>query len=139
MSFLSAFTGTDRRVPVQAILAWAGVAAFLLAGAVPAAAQRVQESVVENRAYLAYRSDNGVEGRDTARAFVTVSRTVGVSVTPDHEVTLDPGERRVLAHRVQNQGAAADSFRLAAAGPAGWRLSLFLDVDGDGAQGERDV
>ncbi|HEX2189404.1 MAG TPA: SdrD B-like domain-containing protein, partial [Longimicrobiaceae bacterium] len=139
-----------RRGPGRAGLALPVVAALLALGVVPAAARSAagagahvrsaaaDTAVVENRAYLTYRAADGVERTAAAAAAVTVQRPA-VEVVPSYEATLEPGGRRAFAHRVRNGGAAADRFRLEASAPAGWRVSVFLDVDGDGELGERDA
>ena len=94
-------------------------------------------AVVENRAYLSYSMDGG-QWTSSAAAAVTV-KLPAVEVVPSYEATMEPGGRRAFAHRVRNLGAAAGRFRMETAAPAGWRVSLFLDVDGDGELGERDA
>jgi uncharacterized repeat protein (TIGR01451 family) len=126
----------------------AGVAACLLLGVVPAAARSAagtgahrlpaaaDTTVVENRAYVSYSAE-GAQWTSAATAAVVVERPA-LELTPSYTVAMEPGGRRVFAHRVRN-GGATGGFRLEAAGPAGWRVALFLDVDGDGELGERDA
>lgn len=131
-----------RRGPFRAILARGWTAAALLlcpALAAHAAAQDPDSVQVENRAFLSYRTDDGFTGSATAVATVLRERWAGVLVSPSHEVVMDPGGERVLPHRVDNQGTAADRFRVEAVGPAGWRVALFLDADSDGALGAGDT
>ncbi|MBV9774537.1 MAG: DUF11 domain-containing protein, partial [Gemmatimonadetes bacterium] len=126
-----------------AIFAGRWLAAVLLLGSVPAAAQGggtvPDSSKLENRAYLSYQDGNGVTGSSTAVASVLLERSAGVVVTPPYDVVMTPGERRVLAHRVVSQEAGADHFRMEVAGPAGWRTTLYRDLDGDGALGPGDL
>ncbi len=148
MRFPFASTGTGRGGPGRTSLVLPVVAACALLGLLPAArvaagmgAHRIpaaaDTAVVENRAYLSY-SMGGGQWTSSAAATVTVNLPA-VQVTPSYEATMEPGGRRVFAHRVTNSGAAAGRFRLEAAAPAGWRVSLYLDVDGDGEIGERDT
>ncbi len=147
MRFPLARMGTGRRGPARTNLVLAAVAACALLGGLPAAARSAgagahsfpaaDTAVVENRAYLSYSMDGG-QWTSSAVAAVTVRRPA-VEVVPSYEATMEPGGRRAFAHRVNNLGAAANRFRLETAAPAGWRASLFLDVDGDGQLGERDA
>ncbi|MEW5928117.1 MAG: SdrD B-like domain-containing protein [Gemmatimonadota bacterium] len=124
------------------------VAACALLGLVPSAARSAagagahpstaaDTATVENRAYLSYSVDGG-QWTSSAAVSVKVQRPA-VEVVPSYEATMEPGGRRAFAHRVVNGGTAAGRFRLEAAAPAGWRVSLFLDVDGDGELGARDA
>lgn len=141
-------TGRGRRGPGGTSFVLPAVAACLLLGVVPSAVRTAagmgahrsaaaDTAVVENRAYLAYSADGG-QWTSSAASVVTVQRPA-VEVMPSYAATMEPGGRRVFAHRVRNGGAAAGRFRLAATAPAGWRASLYLDVDGDGELGERDA
>lgn len=111
-------------------------------GAAPAWAQTgpVRDSVVvTNRASLVFRADDGTEGTAEAQAVVLAERTVAVSLAPPREAVVFPGGRATFAHRLENRGTGADRFLLEAAAPAGWSVSLFLDLDGDGAPGAGDL
>ncbi|HEU0013997.1 MAG TPA: SdrD B-like domain-containing protein [Longimicrobium sp.] len=45
----------------------------------------------------------------------------------------------MFAHLLENTGNGPDRYLLAAVGPAGWAVSIYLDVDGDGALGAADT
>jgi uncharacterized repeat protein (TIGR01451 family) len=94
---------------------------------------------VVNRATATFRTAEGFVGSVEAAVTVVVKYTAGVRITAPQTAALVPGARRVFAHRLENTGNGADRFTLAASGPQGWTLRLFVDTDGDGALGEGDL
>lgn len=94
---------------------------------------------VVNTAHLVFRGEDGIDAATEAMAEVVVEHRVGVTLVTSREVVVNPGQRVVLAHRMQNTGTAADTFRLDLAGFAGWGVRLHLDLDGDGVLGTGDV
>ncbi|HEU4454129.1 MAG TPA: hypothetical protein VFR81_13760, partial [Longimicrobium sp.] len=118
----------------------AGALLLLLAPMAQAAAQQVPDTLgVTNRASLRFTAPGGVAGVGEAGVRVTVQLSAGVRIAPPRQASARPGERRVLAHVLENAGTGPDRFRLEAAGPAGWGLALHLDLDGDGALGAEDT
>lgn len=118
------------------------VAAVLLTPAALAAqsATPVTDTVrVVNTAHLVFRGEDGIDAATEATAEVVIEHRVGVTLVAPREVVVNPGQRVVLAHRMQNTGTAADSFRLDLAGFAGWGVTLHLDADGDGVLGMGDL
>ncbi|HVH11823.1 MAG TPA: DUF11 domain-containing protein, partial [Longimicrobium sp.] len=127
-----------RRTTVRRALA--GAMLLVLGTAARAAAQVPDTLPVVNRATVVYTAAGVTHvGTDTAAATVVMKLTAGVSLTPPRQAVARPGERRVLAHLLENTGTGPDRFSLDAAGPAGWSLSLFLDLDGDGVLGAGDT
>lgn len=140
------------RTALAAVRRGLGVLAVALAATAPAAAQGVGEQGpsravapnagdtlrVVNRARTTFVT---AAGADTALAEATVflRQVPGVRIAPPRTVVAAPGERRVLAHVLENLGNGPDDFVLSASGPAGWSLALYLDRDGDGALGAADT
>jgi uncharacterized repeat protein (TIGR01451 family) len=130
--------GRTRKVRRALAAAW--VAGLVYAAAPGAAAAQAGDTVrVVNRATATFRTDEGFVGSAEAAATVVVKYTAGVRITAPQTAALVPGARRVFAHRLENTGNGADRFTLAASGPQGWTLRLFVDTDGDGALGEGDL
>ncbi|WP_420126485.1 SdrD B-like domain-containing protein [Longimicrobium sp.] len=123
--------------------AWRGLAAALLLvlGTTARAAAQVPDTLpVVNRATVTYTAAGVTHsGVDTAAATVVMKLTAGVALTPPRQATARPGERRVLAHLLENMGTGPDAYTLRVAGPAGWGVSLYLDLDGDGVLGAGDT
>ncbi|HWK90387.1 MAG TPA: SdrD B-like domain-containing protein, partial [Longimicrobium sp.] len=95
--------------------------------------------MVENRAQATFIGGDSVPTEREAVSRVTVRYTGGVRLTPPRQAAARPGERRVFAHLLENTGNGPDRYQLAAAGPAGWAVTMYLDVDGDGALGAGDT
>lgn len=123
--------------------AWRGlaVALLLVLGTASRAAAQVPDTLpVVNRATVTYTAAGETHtGADTAAATVVMKLTAGVALTPPRQANARPGERRVLAHLLHNTGTGPDRFTLVTAGPAGWGLALYLDLDGDGVLGAGDA
>ncbi|HST60412.1 MAG TPA: SdrD B-like domain-containing protein [Longimicrobium sp.] len=123
--------------------AWRGLAGALLLvlGTASRAAAQVPDTLpVVNRATVTYTAASETHtGADTASATVVMQLTAGVALTPPRQASARPGERRVLAHLLQNTGTGPDRYTLVANGPAGWGLALYLDLDGDGMLGAGDA
>jgi uncharacterized repeat protein (TIGR01451 family) len=123
--------------------AWRGLAGALLLvlGTASRAAAQVPDTLpVVNRATVTYTAAGETHtGADTASATVVMQLTAGVALTPPRQANARPGERRVLAHLLQNTGTGPDRYTLVANGPAGWGLALYRDLDGDGMLGAGDV
>jgi uncharacterized repeat protein (TIGR01451 family) len=86
---------------------------------------------VVNTARLTYTAEH-VPATVTAVNTVRLARTAGVGLAPPRQAVIFPGQRRVLAHVLENRGNGADRFTLSASGPAGWTLSIHVDGNGDG-------
>lgn len=123
--------------------AWRGLAAALLLvlGTAARAAAQVPDTLpVVNRATVTYQAAGETHtGADTATSTVVMRLTAGVALTPPRQATARPGERRVLPHLLENTGTGPDRYSLAATGPAGWSLALYLDLNGDGVLGAGDA
>ncbi len=123
--------------------AWRGLAGALLLvlGTASRAAAQVPDTLpVVNRATVTYTAAGETHtGADTASATVVMQLTAGVALTPPRQANARPGERRVLAHLLQNTGTGPDRYTLVANGPAGWGLALYRDLDGDGMLGAGDT
>ncbi|HEX6036960.1 SdrD B-like domain-containing protein [Longimicrobium sp.] len=142
MRFFSMRSGAGDRGHRQAT-AWRGLAGALLLvlGTAAHAAAQVPDSLpVVNRATVTYEVGGVAHaGGDTATATVVLQLSAGVTLAPPRQATARPGERRVLSHQLQNTGTGPDRFSLETAGPAGWGLALYLDLDGDGVLGAGDT
>lgn len=123
--------------------AWRGLAGALLLvlGTAARAAAQVPDTLpVVNRATVAWTAAGEAHtGTDTASATVVMKLAPGVALTPPRQANARPGERRVLAHLLQNTGTGPDAFALNVAGPAGWGVTLYLDLNGDGVPGAGDA
>jgi uncharacterized repeat protein (TIGR01451 family) len=123
--------------------AWRGLAAALLLvlGTTARAAAQVPDTLpVVNRATVTYTAAGEAHTvADTASSTVVMKLTAGVALTPPRQATARPGERRVLAHLLENTGTGPDAYTLRVEGPAGWGVSLYLDLDGDGVPGAGDA
>lgn len=121
----SAATAAGRVLGAALVLALAPRAAH----AQDAAADTVQ---IVNTARVTWTA-GGVTAAEVAVSAVPLARTAGAALAPPREAAVFPGERRVLAHVLENRGNGADRFTLSASGPAGWTLAVHLDANGDGA------
>lgn len=123
--------------------AWRGLAAALLLvlGTAARAAAQVPDTLpVVNRATVSYTAAGETHtGADTASSTVVMKLTAGVALAPPRQATARPGERRVLAHLLENTGTGPDAYTLRVAGPAGWSVQLYRDLDGDGVPGAGDA
>lgn len=130
----TSIVGTALRRTVSVRRGLAAALLLALAPAAKAAAQVPGTQPVTNTASATFRGTiDGVEGTTEAAVTVTLETTAGVALAPPREAVVFPGGRRVLAHALQNTGNAWDRFSLEAAGPDGWSVSLYRDLDSDGA------
>jgi uncharacterized repeat protein (TIGR01451 family) len=117
-----------------------GALLLVLGTAARAAAQVPDTLPVVNHATVTWQAAGETHtGTETAMSTVVMKLTAGVALTPPRQASARPGERRVLTHLLQNTGTGPDAYSLAATGPAGWSLSLFRDLDGDGVLGAGDA
>lgn len=132
--------GPSRTPWVRRALAAAWVAGLATAAAPGAAAAQAGDTVhVVNRVTATFGTQEGFVGRAEASATVVVRITAGVRITAPQSAALVPGERRVFIHRLENVGNGADRYTLAASGPSGWTIRLYLDSDGNGVLGAGDL
>ncbi|HEX8211990.1 MAG TPA: SdrD B-like domain-containing protein [Longimicrobium sp.] len=145
MSFTGTLTRMVARDPsrtrwVRRALAAAWVAGLATVGAPRAATAQAGDTVlVVNRVSATFGTQDGFVGTAEATATVVVKITAGVRITAPQSAALVPGERRVFAHRLENVGNGADRYTLAASGPSGWTIRLYLDTDGNGVLGAGDL
>jgi uncharacterized repeat protein (TIGR01451 family) len=145
MLFLGTLTRMVARDPsrthwVRRALAAAWVAGLVSAAAPGAAAAQTGDTVhVVNRVTGTFHTQDGFVGSAEASATVVLKITAGVRITAPQSAALVPGERRVFLHRLENLGSGTDRFTLAALGPQGWTIRLFLDTDGNGVLGAGDL
>jgi uncharacterized repeat protein (TIGR01451 family) len=145
MSFTGTLTRMVARDPsrtpwVRRALAAAWVAGLATVAAPSAATAQAGDTVlVVNRVSATFGTQDGFVGTAEASATVVVKITAGVRITAPQSAALVPGERRVFAHRLENVGNGADRYTLAASGPSGWTIRLYLDTDGNGVLGAGDL
>ena len=92
-----------------------------------------------NRAVVTYVYINGAADSALADATVSLSRQAALSLTGPFATQASPGDRRAFAHTLTNRGNQDDLIQLGASAPAGWTLSLYLDMDGDGTLSAADT
>jgi uncharacterized repeat protein (TIGR01451 family) len=121
-------------------MAWmvAITAATLAVSSAPAQAQGELRRI-DNRAEATYMDANGNQGSAEAAATVFVSVASEVRVSPDYQVQVNAGERRVLRHWVTNAGDWVDQFFITVTGAANWARQVFQDRDGDGLLSAADA
>ena len=94
---------------------------------------------VINVATYRFIAFDGSTVQDTAQAAVLLKHLAGLTLAPARAQAAPAGVRRVLAHTLANTGTAADAFALAAAAPAGWTVTIYLDQNANGLLDAGDV
>jgi uncharacterized repeat protein (TIGR01451 family) len=126
------------RASRQAISAWRalGASLFMVAGiSMTAPAQIVtppDTARIVNSAAYRFTATDGTIVTDSASVSVLLRHLAGLTLTPPRAQGAPAGVRRTLAHTLRNAGTAADAFSIAASAPAGWSVTLYLDVNADG-------
>lgn len=88
---------------------------------------------VDNVARAVFVGADGTPGAVDAAATVFVRPVAGATLASSYDVVVPMGGRVVLSHVLTNNGTATDRFVLSTVAPAGWAVTVFVDVDGDGA------
>src|SRR4051812_6712347 len=126
------------RASRQVQLTWRALGAlflFVTGLAMPARAQLPtppDTARVVNVATYRFIASDGSTVQDTAQSAVLLKHLAGLPPPPPRAQAAPAGVRRVLAHNLVNTGTAADAFALAAAAPAGWTATVYLDQNGNG-------
>src|SRR4051794_15873262 len=94
---------------------------------------------VTNSASYRFIASDGSTVTGSASAEVLLHYLAGLTLTPPRAQAAPAGVRRVLPHALANTGSAADAFALAAAAPAGWTISIYVDANANGALDAGDV
>jgi uncharacterized repeat protein (TIGR01451 family) len=121
---------------VALLLATAPAVAMAQGGATVAPARLASFA---NHAVVTYTYITGAADSSLADATVSVMHQAGVSITGPFASTAAPGDVRSFLHAVTNRGNEDDAVQLAGTAPAGWTLSFYRDVDGDGQRSAADV
>lgn len=119
---------------VAAALLW-GAAASAYAQAPGDTTNVVGSLTITNVANSTYEIVNGAlltPGSNHAGVVITEKFPAALSLITPTRVVMKPGSRYVFAHSVTNTGAAGDRVQLVMSPPAGWVVSLYRDINGDG-------
>ena len=125
-----------RRHPLR-LLAWAGACVLLSAFLAPTlhsqGAPTPAGTRIDNWAVATYIGPNGNTYQVTSDTLsVIVGQVAGVDLDPPRFSVGDPGNTIVFPHTLTNLGNGADSFAVSVTSPAGWPVTVYLDVNGDG-------
>lgn len=115
------------------------------AALLPAASAAAQQggtitatAAVQNHAVATVALPGGGVATSRDSATVAVSYIVGVRLGAGGTAAVRPGGSVVLAHRLDNTGMRPDQITLVTTILTGWSVSLYVDVDRDGAIGAAD-
>jgi len=136
MRRVSRADGGCRRLLRQ--LAWAGACVLLSAFLVPTlqsqGAPTPAGTRIDNWAEATYIGPNGNTYRVTSDTLsVIVGQVAGIDLDPPRSSVNDPGNTIVFPHTLTNLGNGVDSFTVSVTSPAGWPVTVYLDVNGDAA------
>ena len=135
---LAAYMTRHLRASRQVQSAWRALGAVLvlLAGmSTPASAQLPtppDTARIVNTATYRFVAPDGSPVTGSTSADVLLQYQAGLTLTPSRSQAAPAGVRRVLAHVLRNTGNAADAFAIAAAAPAGWTVTMYMDANANG-------
>ena len=135
---LAAYMTRFLRASRQVQFAWRALGAVLvlLAGmSTPASAQLPtppDTARIVNTATYRFIAEDGSPVTGFTSADVLLQHQAGLTLTPPRSQAAPAGVRRVLAHVLGNTGTAADAFAIAAAAPAGWTVTIYVDANANG-------
>ena len=133
------------RATRQVLSAWRVLGAFVVLTAgltMPAAAQvptPPDTARITNSATYRFVDDDGTTIQGSTSNDVLLRHLAALTLTPPRAQAAPAGVRRVLAHVLRNTGTASDAFAIAAAGPAGWTVAVYLDANANGILDAGDV